>query len=547
LKILSISRNHDASVAGLIDGDLKFHVQEERISRDKKDGIPFWAILKSSSVSKEFEHLCISATSAPQFYQSGENGTKYNSMYDVFFKKVFKRAWTTHSFHNHHHLTHAANAFYGSGFDSAVCLVLDGGGSFFDINHNGVLLHSRERHSIFTAEYPAKFTPIYKEIYSLSDTESFSTSVDNVDLFVSKYPESFGFIFNQSSVAVGLGYNDSGKFMGMAAYGEDCEKCPSVYINGGYNPNLLGSDTVKFLNSADFKGKANFAYKVQKEVQERATELVLKAINITGAKNVCLSGGYALNCTANYEFLKHLPSGVRLYVDPVPHDAGISVGAAKYLWYQTTGDKTVRPLKSLYLGYEPDLYVPKDVESQKASYEDVADLIIPGNIVALYQGRAEAGPRALGNRSIIFDPRNPNGKEIVNTVKGREWFRPFAGTVLKEKTTDWFDMRGLEESPFMTYAVNVKENQKNLIPCIVHVDGSCRIQTVTEQQNQHYYQLIKAFEVKTGVPILFNTSFNLAGEPMVETIDDAISTLKRSKLNYLYLPELSIIIKNTNV
>jgi len=126
--------------------------------------------------------------------------------------------------------------------------------------------------------------------------------------------------------------------MGMAAYGKDDLRIPSVYHNKVFNPHFCDEKIISFLNSSDFSTKANFAYKVQKEVQERAVELILKAVHETKAKNVCISGGYALNCTANYEYLKHLPAGVKLYVDPVAHDAGISVGAAKYLWHQTTGD-----------------------------------------------------------------------------------------------------------------------------------------------------------------------------------------------------------------
>jgi carbamoyltransferase len=546
MNILSVSRNHDASIAVVEEGVLVLHTQEERHSRIKKDGVPFWAVKNLPNLIKSPDYVCVSATTPPALIQEPRNTN--GTFYDVVIGKLYKTLanWETFYFHDHHHLTHAANAFYGSGFDSAVCVIFDGGGSFFNINHNGKSLYSRERHSVFTAEYPAKFTPVYKEIYSLEDTNSFTANINGLEMFVSKYPESFGFIFTDASMAVGLDSEDAGKFMGMAAYGEEDSKIPSVYINKSFNPYFCNEQMISFLQSSDFQVKANFAYKVQKEVQERAVELILKAINMTGAKNVCLSGGYALNCTANYEFLKHLPSGVRLYVDPVAHDAGIAVGAAKYLWHDKTGDTTVRPLKSLYLGYDPELYIPKDVDSQKVSYADVAELIASGNIVSIYQGKSEAGPRALGNRSILFDPRHPDGKAIVNTVKGREWFRPFAGTVLKEKTQEWFKMRGLEESPFMTYAVEVKEEQQKRIPCIVHVDGSCRVQTVTEEQNQHYYRLIQAFESKTGVPILFNTSFNLAGDPMVETVEDAIDTLKRSKLEYLYLPELETLIKVPN-
>jgi carbamoyltransferase len=179
------------------------------------------------------------------------------------------------------------------------------------------------------------------------------------------------------------------------------------------------------------------------------------------------------------------------------------------------------------------------IQKTLSSNIEVCNLIESGNIVAIFQGRSEGGPRALGNRSLLFDPRHPHGKMIVNKVKGREWFRPFAGTILLEHFDEWFDTGGLKESPFMSYAVQVKNDKKDLIPSITHVDGTCRIQTITKEQNKHYHDVIEKFYNKTGVPILFNTSFNLAGEPLVETFDDAISTLKRSSLKYLYLPENS--------
>jgi carbamoyltransferase len=232
-----------------------------------------------------------------------------------------------------------------------------------------------------------------------------------------------------------------------------------------------------------------------------------------------------------------------LFVDPPANDGGLSIGAAKLAYAQTTGIKP-SPQKTYYLGPPPvyDYTLPHGFTSKHVTYRDVVNLLLEGNIVAMYQGRSESGPRALGNRSIIFDPRIPNGKDIVNGVKHREWYRPFAGTILKEHVHEYFDMRGIDESPFMMYAVNVLEDKKTVIPSITHVDGTCRIQTVTREQNEHYYNLISEFNSVTGVPILFNTSFNLGGDPMVETMEDALNTLSKSELNYLYLPEKGLLV-----
>ena len=169
--------------------------------------------------------------------------------------------------------------------------------------------------------------------------------------------------------------------------------------------------------------------------------------------------------------------------------------------------------------------------------------ILNQQIVAIFQNSSEYGPRGLGNRSLLFDPRNKNGKDIVNKIKKREWFRPFAGTILHKYTKDYFDMAGLDESPFMTYAVDVKKEKIKEIPAITHIDNTCRVQTLKKEFNVHYYELIEEFFKLTGTPILLNTSFNLAGDPMVETIEDALDTLNRSELKYIYLPELNTLIE----
>lgn len=176
------------------------------------------------------------------------------------------------------------------------------------------------------------------------------------------------------------------------------------------------------------------------------------------------------------------------------------------------------------------------------SPEEVVDLILDQKVGAIHQGRSECGPRALGNRSILFDPRVPNGKDIVNVIKKRESFRPFAATVLEEYASEWFDMIGLDSSPFMTFSLNVLKGKEEFIPAVIHVDGTCRIQTVNKNQNFHYYNLINCFYEKTNIPMLLNTSFNLAGEPIVETVSDSIRTLHDSKLDYVYFPEITTIV-----
>ena len=168
---------------------------------------------------------------------------------------------------------------------------------------------------------------------------------------------------------------------------------------------------------------------------------------------------------------------------------------------------------------------------------EAVEVLLEQKPLVIFQGKSELGPRALGNRSILFDPRNKDAKNIVNIFKKREWWRPLAGTILLEHVHDWFDIATLKESPYMSFAVDAKQQAIEKIPSIVHADNTCRIQTVTKEQNLNYYNLILEFYNKTGVPVLLNTSFNLAGFPIVETLDQANLVCSISEFKYLYTPE----------
>jgi carbamoyltransferase len=231
------------------------------------------------------------------------------------------------------------------------------------------------------------------------------------------------------------------------------------------------------------------------------------------------------------------------------------MGAALLIHKSKFGSESV-PQRSdtLYLGPKYE-YSAEEINSlaeqygatvTEANHKTLVDLIRSKNIVALFQGRSENGPRALGNRSLVFDPTFEDGKDFVNLVKRREYFRPFAGSILEEDAHDWFDLRGMKSSPTMMYAVNCKPGIEGKIPSIIHVDGTCRIQTVSKEQNPLYYEIISEFKKETGVPIVFNTSFNLGGEPLVETLEDALWTLQQSDIEYLYLPEYGVLLTIKN-
>jgi carbamoyltransferase len=361
-----------------------------------------------------------------------------------------------------------------------------------------------------------------------------------------------------------LGFHaiEAGKTMGLAPYGKPNDSIkihegrfsnrsfikpnyPSGnHIRCDLDPELakLNGD-VSWHEDPELVGnyRKDIAYAVQKSAEERVFGLIRKTIEMTGMKKIVMAGGFGLNCVANYEYLKEFPD-VEFYHEPIAHDGGNVMGACQYVYRLISETSNITPLQTLYLGPDhSEEYKDFDTtgfDVTDSTSAEVAKLISDGNIVCMFQGRSEAGPRALGNRSILYDPSVINGKDIVNEVKRREWFRPFAGSCLAEKASEWFDFRSRTDSPFMMYAVNVLPDKQEIIPAITHVDGTCRIQTVTKEQNAHYYELISEFDKIKGIPILFNTSFNLAGEPLVENLKEATNTLLNSEMKYLWLPEI---------
>lgn len=555
--ILAINPGHNGSMAFLVDGELQYYIEEERLSRLKYDGNPFKSMIQIL-INFQVDELVIGGTSNdyPKLPWTGED--PYTALVRKFHPGV-KVVYMG----GEHHLGHAAGAFYNSGFDTAAAVVVDGAGSidYSQVSEDATIA-GFETESIYYCSYPHEFNPIYKRYSDGSNGSSYYHN--GIQEFIS------GVTLTKAYEAVsdylGFTYIEAGKTMGLAPYGQDDDNIPDIFINGVGNKNLLipnypaGANIDENYNPylkrsydpkewhTDFTKcpdiAKNLAYKVQKETEEQIINLIQKAIDLTGENNVVLAGGYGLNCVANYKIIKHFPD-INFYVDPVSHDGGTAIGLAKLAWYAHEDDTSIRPLSSLYLAASPnydelsllDKY-NDTMQVEDTDVESIADLIIDGNIVALFQGRAEAGPRALGNRSILFDPRHKDGKDIVNEVKHREWFRPFAGSVLEDHASEWFEMEGLKSSPFMMYAVDVKTDKVDQIPAVTHVDNTCRVQTVNHDQNEHYYNLINKFYEKTGVPVLFNTSFNLGGEPLVDTVIDALNTLMNSDIKYLYLPEI---------
>ena len=596
--IAAIARGHNSGICLLKDGELVLSIEEERLSRKKYDGGPLACMVKILEYTDRLDYLVVAHTQP--LNQAGTIDFTGENVYTGIARKLglidrqadlYNHPQVIDMSHMHHKL-HASCAFFRSGFESAVAVIVDGAGTFVPMSIQDEDVICWELESIYKCNYPDKFQTLWKHQGGRGPWDS-----TRIEKFESKFyeeegthelvlDESAGIVKAYEAVTQYCGWApiEAGKTMGLFPYGKENDNIPEIYtdydgmsdwattnrdvivptypngavVNKGRfvelrdPPDLKRTDDLTKLDN-----RRDMAYAIQTGSQQMVLDLILKAVEISGERNVVLSGGYGLNCVANYWFLQELEhEDINLFVEPVSNDAGTAIGAAYLQLARVTKDMTVKPhLKDLYTGpsYEYDTDYIKAIAEHyganriyEANHKDAVELITNKNIVALFQGKSEAGPRALGNRSILYDARDPAGKDHVNVVKRREYFRPLAGSILKEHVHDWFDLRGMDETPFMMYAVNCKEGIQEKIPAIIHVDGTCRIQTVTPEVNKHYYDIIQEYYNQTDCPIIFNTSFNLGGEPLVETLDDALRTLANSLIEYLYLPEYGLMIEVKN-
>ena len=592
LWIAGVTRGHNASVCLLKDGEVVFSIEEERLSRKKYDGGPFAAMLKILDYTDKLDYIVIAHTQSLKD-TAGKVDFTGDDVYTGLARKlglidrkadVYNHPQVIDLSHIHHKL-HAACAFYRSGFDKAVAVIVDGAGTFIPLTVGGENVTGWETESLYTCEYPSNFNTLYKHIGMRGPSQGYLVRDFDSAMYnepgrshVALITDRAGITKTYEAVTQYCGWSpiEAGKTMGLFPYGKDNPAIPPLFDNTSIAPlanrnivvptypngAVINTGLFGFLdqhNSDDvtlLENRRDLAYACQTQTQAQVVKLIRQAVDMSGSKNVVLSGGYGLNCVANYHYLQALKNeGINFYVEPISNDAGTAIGAALMYWYSLTGSTAKCTHNTLYLGPKHtytteqvvDIAFQPGVEIQDATYSDVVELLTKKNIVTMFQGSSENGPRALGNRSVLFDPRFEDGKDFVNSVKHREYFRPFAGSILAEYAKEWFDLRGMEDSPFMMYAVNCQPGIAEKIPSIIHVDGTCRIQTVTPEQNLHYYNLIKEFHTTTGCPILFNTSFNLGGEPLVETLEDAIWTLQNSDIEYLFLPEFNKLITVRNV
>ncbi|MBS1949727.1 MAG: Nodulation protein nolO [Cytophagales bacterium] len=565
--ILGLNAYHaDSSAAIFKDGILIAATEEERFRRIKHwAGFPSEAIkfcLKEANISlQQVDYITIGRDPKAKFWSKVKfvlaNVHKKNTLLSDRIKNSKKIASIESELaaisnlpeaeikpkiiNVEHHRSHLASAFFASPFDEAAILSIDGSGDF-----TTTMIATGKGNEI--------------------------TVLDSVD-----FPVSAGLFYTAFTQYLGFPhYGDEYKVMGLAPYGEP------VYADAikkiiRFNANGLFSwDESYFANPTEIKldysthvpdisqlfgNKMVITFGPPREAKEELTqkhkdiaasvqrvceELILHILSSlqqrTGLKNICIAGGVAQNSVANGKIIERT-NFENLYIPSAGHDAGISMGSAQYAYHHVLKNKRCPPIYSAYTGskFSNDEIEKllrernisfKRLEDEKL-FDRVTDKLIQPGVVGWFSGRAEFGPRALGARSILADPRNPNAKDLLNAkIKRRESFRPFAPSILKEYTGEFFEKT--EDVPFMEKVFPIKKEKRELIPAVTHVDGTGRLQTVMREVSPRYYELIDTFRKKTGIPILLNTSFN-ENEPIVNTPAEALDCFLRTNMDMLVL------------
>ena len=542
MRVLGVSPLHDSSAAIINDGEIEAFYKEERLTKHKRDSEPFRAVDKIIAEAKGPIDLVVIGAPAPDhpalvtwlFYLQKKTGLK----------QIIDLSKT-------HHLQHASLAFYNSGFDEAAIIVIDRSGSI----HADKI---RESETIFKAKYPCYFEEVYKNYWFDSfDAEAqrwIQRAIDKNPLSEHQCKSMYGIVsvYETATTLIKQEVLENGKTMGLASYGKPSENPPKLFIKDNIPNDLLfdredipgawiavnrnlHKHAQKIVNKQNYQFFADYAYQVQQQTQEAVCYLIQKAIDKTGLKKICISGGYGLNIVANHYYTTKFPD-VEFYFEPLADDSGNSLGGAMFVYRNESQDPKIRKIEHTFIhGVKHSL---ENIKGNPCTVKDVARLLVDNNSVGVYNGLAESGPRALGNRSILFNACNPDAKDIVNKIKNREWYRPFAAMVLEDDAPRYFEMGHITSCPFMTMSFPVKEEMRSVIPGVVHADNTCRIQTVTEKDG-HIYELLSEMKNITGHGILLNTSFNLAGKPLIEEPHEAMEVLSTSYLNFVWFPEIN--------
>ncbi len=552
---------HDAAAVLIHNGKILVAIEEERLSRKKHDSaFPHLAInycLEAAGIGRrdidyvvfyekpfrKFHRILLSSMSTFPY--------SYVSFREAMLSWLSKKLWIKSEILDYfdmdekkllfsqHHLSHAASCFYPSPFSDAAVMTVDGVGEWSTASVSIGQGHTLQ---------------LLKEL---------------------SFPQSLGLLYSAYTAFLGFEVNEGEwKVMGLAPYGKPIykNKIKSMveqhtdgsisldlsYFSFHYSNRRSFSDkfTTVFGQPIDPKEShkitqysADIAASIQSVTEDLLVTIAKVVREETGKKYLCLAGGVALNSVANYRILNE--SGFdNMYIQPAAGDSGGALGAALYTYHHVLKNTKRTHLTHSYFGQQfsnkeiekflKDNAIPHKKLSATTLIQYAADQIAKGKVVGLFQGRFEWGPRALGNRSILADPRNPKMKDIINSkVKFREAFRPFAPSVLLEKASLIFDLpkdyKHHIPLRFMLYVVPVKKSWQKRVPAINHADNTARPQLVDKKDNPFYHSLIRQFYKKTGVPLVLNTSFNLKGEPVVSSPHDAYSTFMRSGIDTLIL------------
>jgi carbamoyltransferase len=543
---------HESAAALLVDGTLVAAVEEERFNRikhgkvadfDNPHQLPERAIRfclnHAGLAAADIDHVAYSFN--PQLRRAQYRAEWWDPRLEETFRlrlgqvrgaaeELLGRPLRQTFHFVPHHMAHAASAYFPSGFERAAILSIDGIG---------------EAAGTFLAK-------------------AVGTRIQPVETF--DYPHSLGFLWEVISAHLGFSHYDASKVMGLAAYGnpeifrrklqpalrvgeEDYTVSPEFLTA---NPNLFTKlDAVfgppRYMDDEILPRHADVAAALQEATNAAVLALVRRLKRKVPFDKLCIAGGVALNCTTN-ELVRQSGEFSDVFIPSAPHDAGTAIGAAFAVHCAKQKSPPARGNATPYLGPAFDrreiLAAVKSAgltpRRSMSAARDAADMIADGKIVAWFQGRMEFGPRALGNRSLLADPRRPDMRTILNQkVKHREDFRPFAPSVMAEHADEWFEIGGAHSTShdFMLFAPAVKAARRDRIPAVVHQDGTARLQLVSRESNPDFHELISCFFAQTGVPLVINTSFN-DSEPIVCTPTDAIVTFRKSGIDALFMGDV---------
>jgi carbamoyltransferase len=568
LYVLGINAyDHDVSACLLRDGEIAFAINKERITREKHDAGFFQEVvdycLAAEGISLSDVDLVVRNCYVLPV-EDLETRMVYEDVAEIMDDKERRQASKNPLYLSHsnkvvtvsHHLAHAYSAFAACPFDEGVVMVVDGVGNYCaDVTEpgqptDGVNPLARESESYYC--FSGTRLETLKKVW-LNPVRGFLS-----DEFF--YMPGVGAMYSRVSSYIFADWSKCGEVMGLAPYGRPDAFKPLIEMTDGtpafpdwdveFDKPWLVDRERDWEASPSMRHWEDLAWRVQDDTEKVLLARAKWLRETTGAKNLCMAGGVALNCVANGRILREAGFD-KVWIQPAAGDDGIAIGCAYYGYLEILKRPRTFVMNHAFLGrpyQDREARATTDkplVRMQTVNTTctnicvETAKLLAEGHVFGWFQGGSEFGPRSLGNRSIIADPRRPDMKDKLNRrVKHRQAFRPFAPVVLAERVDEIFE--GEEESPFMLLVKSVRPEWREKIPAIVHVDGTARVQTVREDQNARLYRLLKEFEAITGVPVLVNTSFNVKGEPIVETPDDAIACFLATGMDYLALHDMLI-------